>query len=336
MPDTETSDAYESNYVKYDAHFHPLGPKKPCVELMDAAKLGKVQVLSYSDFRTSEALEELETQFYEDVNDYPARMVYSSSFSLHGFEEPGYVQRTIAKLESDFERRGAVGVKVWKDLGMMLKDAQGRYVFCDDERFRPIFDYLADRNAVITMHLADPKAAWLPLDPKSPHYRYYSNHPEFHWCGRTDVPSHDELIARRDALVARYPYVRFVCCHLGSLEHDVDEVGAFLHRYPNAYVDTAARHNDFTLQDPAKVKAFFERYSHRILYGSDWELTPADFSADPAERAAFIAKRVNHFNGLLRYYEETLALSRDVLEHFYHRNAERILKHPRRYAENAQ
>jgi predicted TIM-barrel fold metal-dependent hydrolase len=313
---------YKSEYVKFDAHFHAFGPKKPYVELMDASGLGKVQVLSFSDFLTPEALREMEARLYEDVEDYSKRMVYSPSFSLHGFDQPDYVKRTIAKLEDDFERRNAVGVKVWKDLGMMLKDAQGRYVFVD---------YLADRDAVVTMHLGDPKAAWLPLDPKSPHYRYYSNHPEFHWYGRTDVPSHDEIIAHRDALVARYPYVRFVCCHLASLEHDVDEVGAFLQRYPNACVDTAARHTDFTLQDPAKVKAFFETYGHRVLYGSDWDLTPETFSADKQERAAQIAKRAAQFNGLLRYYEETLALSKDTLEHFYYKNADRILVRPREY-----
>ena len=85
--------------------------------------------------------------------------------------EPGYADRVIAKLTGDLDERGAVAVKVWKAIGMMLRDPDGRYVHCDDDRFRPIYDFLEARRIPVILHLADPRAAWEPLDPTSPPLR---------------------------------------------------------------------------------------------------------------------------------------------------------------------
>ena len=314
-----------TEYRKFDAHAHVLGPKALAAEILDGAGVERVLNLSVSDLRSEPpGFDEFEEMLLEESDDYPGRFLFGPAFPIRGFEAPGYVEETIAKLEEDFARRGAVAVKVWKALGMTLKDAQGRYVFCDDARFKPIFDYLADRNAVVVLHMGDPKAGWEPLDPESPHYRYFKEHPEFHLHGRTDVPSYEELMRRRDALVARYPYVRFVGAHLASLEHDVEAVGEFLHRFPNAYVDTSARQWDLMRQPVEKVRRFFEKYAHRILYGTDWGFHPRLLGSDEEERAKRVKAAVDGFVRGYRYFEETLGLSPEILEQFYRGNAERL------------
>ena len=54
-------------------------------------------------------------------------------------------------------------------------------------------------------HLAEPIAAWLPLDPESVHYRYYSNNPEWHVYGREGFPSHETILAARDRILEKHP-----------------------------------------------------------------------------------------------------------------------------------
>jgi predicted TIM-barrel fold metal-dependent hydrolase len=70
-------------------------------------------------------------------------------------------------------------------------------------------------------------------------------------------------------MLAAHPKLRVIGCHLGSMEHDVDEIAKRLDRYPNFAVDTAARVVNLKLQPREKVRAFMIRYQDRILWGTD-------------------------------------------------------------------
>lgn len=313
-----------SPYRKIDAHAHVLGPKEPAVQVLDAAGVAEVVNLAVSDFSEPLSLPDFKAALCEETDGHPGRFHFVTAFAVKPFESPSYADDTIAQLDEDFLEHGAVGVKVWKVLGMVLKDARGGFVHVDDARFRPIFDYLADRNATVVLHLGDPREAWQPLDPNGVHYRYYRDNPEYHLYGRSEQPSHEEIMRHRDALVARHPYMRFVCAHLASLEHDVDEVAAFLQRFPNASVDTSARLPDLMRQPVDKVRRLFERFPDRILHGTDWGFHPIRLPQGEEEREGELAHLANSFRRAYRYYEETLELAPDVLERFYHGNAERL------------
>ena len=77
---------------------------------------------------------------------------------------------------------------------------------------------LEREGRVLIMHTGEPRACWLPLDPKSPHYAYYSEHPQWHMHGRTDFPSHAELIAGRDRVLERHPRVAVCTIYNGNLD----------------------------------------------------------------------------------------------------------------------
>jgi hypothetical protein len=72
---------------------------------------------------------------------------------------------------------------------MELRDGKGRYLLPDDDAFAAVFDGLARRGATVYAHIAEPIAAWEPLDPKSPDYGYYKNAPAWHVHGRRGMPS---------------------------------------------------------------------------------------------------------------------------------------------------
>jgi predicted TIM-barrel fold metal-dependent hydrolase len=264
---------------------------------------------------------------------HPDRFFLVATFDPFRFDEPGFVPSTIARLREQIAA-GAKGVKVWKDIGMELKDAQGRNVQIDHPRFQPIWDFLAEQHVPVLAHIAEPLAAWQPLSAESPHFWYYTNNPRYHAYQHPEIPPHAEIIAARDRWVARNPGLTIVAMHLASLEYDVREVAKRLDAYPNLYVETAARINDLAMQPSDSVRQFMIRYRDRIMWGTD-------FGEGSVSRAGLDASFTQHWRyyagadtvtlGNARSWHRTvrgLALPRDVLEQFAHRNAERVLKLP--------
>jgi hypothetical protein len=135
---------------------------------------------------------------------HPGRFFLVATFDPFRLEEPGFVPTTIARLREQIAA-GAKGVKVWKDIGMELKDAQGRYVQIDDPRFQPIWDFLAEQHVPVLAHIAEPLAAWQPLSAESPHFWYYSNYPQYHAYQHAEIPRHETIIAAGGGGVARHP-----------------------------------------------------------------------------------------------------------------------------------
>jgi predicted TIM-barrel fold metal-dependent hydrolase len=102
----------------------------------------------------------------------------------------------------------------------------------------------------------------------------------------------------------------------------------------------SARTRNLTRQPAAKVRAFFEKYQDRVMYGVDrsWRpyRTPASSPTD-AQRERFAADLEAQYRLDYAYYAgtgtleyggasvEALALPRDVLEKFYSRNAARVI-----------
>src|SRR5215469_15626972 len=69
---------------------------------------------------------------------YPDRVAWAATFDAHDSASPGWLERTQKHLDEAFAQ-GAVGVKIWKDIGMSWRDPDGRVVLVDDARFSPIF-----------------------------------------------------------------------------------------------------------------------------------------------------------------------------------------------------
>jgi predicted TIM-barrel fold metal-dependent hydrolase len=183
------------------------------------------------------------------------------------------------------------------------------------------------------MHIGEPLACWRPLEPGKPHYSYYSSNPEWHMHGRTDMPSHEEIMARRDHFLERHPRLRVIGAHLGSLEYDVAEVARRLDRYPNFAVDISARLDDLAYQDSALVRQFFLDYSDRVLFGTDMVRVQPQSQMTAEERRSLLKGAREEYELHFRYFEaggtvgvrgrETrgLELPPDILNRFYTENA---------------
>jgi predicted TIM-barrel fold metal-dependent hydrolase len=271
---------------------------------------------------------------------HPDRFAWVAGFDLPTWDADGnlevdYAERVIAGLEENLTA-GAVGVKIWKNVGMEVVKPSGEYLMVDDPLYDPIYDYLEAKATTLLLHIGEPLACWLPLDdPDNPHYGYYSKNPQWHMYGRQDKPSYQHIIDARDRMVAGHPRLRVVGAHLGSLEYDVDAIAQRFDEFSNFAVDTSARLLDLASQDTAKVRAFVECYHDRILFGTDIvDDTPWSTLADDevAEKAARTRERIMQElawygqDGDLRIRDRQttgLGLPADALEDVVRRNAER-------------
>ena len=321
---------------KIDVHSHIFEDVPEMAEMLDRTNMRIVNVCVRGTdperLRRQEAMAEQQQARYGK-----ARFPFASTFDLTRRDNPDYADQVKRWLSASFEK-GALMVKIWKEVGMEIKERQGRFVLADDALFDPIYAFLTERGKPLLAHLAEPREAWLPLDPQSVHYGYYSRNPEWHLHGRAGYPTHEELVASRDRILERHPRLTVIGAHLGSLEHDVDEIARRFDRYPNFYVDCSARTTDLTRQPADKVRAFLVKYQDRVLYGLDQTRSPDPKREDSKEeRQRFVRDLEGAYRRDFRYYAgegemeyraktvRCLDLPRGVLEKLYHGNAERIV-----------
>ncbi|MGI9553023.1 MAG: amidohydrolase family protein, partial [Aurantibacter sp.] len=187
-----------------------------------------------------------------------------------GIDTPDFAEKEIARLALEIEQ-GAKMVKVWKNFGMVTKDTNGEFIQIDDQRLQPIWDFLREKGIPVMAHIGEPVQAWRPLDdPNNPHYGYYTGHPEYHAYKHPEIPSYETIISARDDWISNNPNLPILCAHMGSMSHDVDMIAERLDKFPNMYVEPAARFGDLAGQDSKKVKAFYEKYQDRIMFGTDY------------------------------------------------------------------
>lgn len=212
--------------------------------------------------------------------DFPGKFAFFGTFSVDSFGKPGFAERTIATIEKCMNA-GACGIKIWKNIGMVLKDASGKYVMVDDPAFDPIFNYLENNNIIVMAHLGEPRNCWLPEDQMTVDNdrQYYANHPQYHMFKHPEAPSYEDQIRARDNLLEKHPRLRIIGAHLASLEWNVDELARHFDQYPNLKADLAARigHLQYqSLDNYDRVRNFMIKYQDRLLYGTDGSVSKGD------------------------------------------------------------
>jgi predicted TIM-barrel fold metal-dependent hydrolase len=265
-------------FERIDAHAHAYSPS-PLLFLM--LRRLNIRIIDIAVVDKHESLEPRKAQVFndEEVQNRLALAVFRksngrapwiSTFDPETWESPGFSDRVIKLLARTFAD-GAVGVKIYKSIGMELKSRKtGKYLLPDDQVFDPILEYIAERGKTLYAHIAEPDYEWVPLAPNSPAFK--EDDQFWNIYGHTDRPAKARILAARDHMLEKHPRLRVVGCHLGSMENDVDDIAARFDRYPNFAVDTSGRMEDLARQPREKVRAFLIKYQDRILYGIDEDL----------------------------------------------------------------
>lgn len=311
---------------KIDAHAHYFDDMPEFIEMMRRINMRAINICFY---QTQPFL--LGPAQFIAVNlakKYHPTFFFASTYDLTRRDQPDYAEKVNDWLDKSFEA-GAIMVKLWKEAGMQEKKPDGSYLMPDDPVFDPIYAHLTKRGIPLMTHLADPIDAWLPLDSSSAHYNYYSKNPEWYVYGREGVPSHADIIAARDNILAKHPEIIMIGAHLGSLEHDIDGLAERLDKYPNFYIDVSARTYVLRGMPREKVREFLIKYQDRILYGTDLGRYSDGKEISTEEQLKYAESVESTYRKDYEYYAGKepgqLALPREVLEKFYYKNAERLM-----------
>lgn len=197
---------------------------------------------------------------------YPGRMFLFANVDFNNVG-PGFGQRAARQLETDINA-GAVGLKIFKNLGLHVHKTDGSRLKVDDPELDPIWDKAGELNVPVLIHVADPQEFFEPLDYHNERYLELSLYPGRRYQDRSRFPSFEELMTERNNMLARHPRTRFILPHFAWHANDLARMGRLLDQLPNVYVDVAAILYDLGRQ-PRTARAFIVKYQDRILFGKD-------------------------------------------------------------------
>ena len=164
-------------------------------------------------------------------------------------------------------RLGARGFKVWKDLGLVRRDAAGALVLPDDPRLQPVFARMGEVGLPVLIHTADPVAFFEPLDERNERVDELGAHPDW-WFGGPGLPTFGRLMTALETLVASAPGTTFVGAHVGCHAEDLAHVDRMLTAHPNFHVDTGGRFGELG-RTPRAFRRLVEKHPTRVLFGTD-------------------------------------------------------------------
>jgi predicted TIM-barrel fold metal-dependent hydrolase len=249
------------------------------------------------------------------------RFLIFCSMDAGNIDAPDYSARVVRELERCVGQ-GARGLGELTDKGWGMQGnpqaplPRGKRMHPDDSRLDPLWDKCADLKIPVNVHIADHPSCWQPLGP---HQERTPDFQVFNLYGK-DVPSYDALLNYRDHMVAKHPRTTFIAAHLGNQGNDLASLAKVLDRYPNLYVDIAAR--DYEVgREPRFALKFLTHYQDRVLFGTDMGRDKAMYQA----WWRLLESGDEFIPGRLWWRLYGLETPSPVLEKLYARNARRIL-----------
>ena len=295
------------------------------LELMDAVGVEAVVNL---DGRWGE---ELEANLDRYDRAHPGRFMTFCHVDWAELAEPGGgTAKLVASLEAS-HRAGARGLKVWKDLGLGVRDGAGALVLPDDDRIAPVWEAAGGLGLPVLIHTADPIAFFQPIDATNERLEELAVHPE--WAVPEGMPTFERLMEALEAVVAAHPGTTFVAAHACCCAEDLEWVGRMLRDHPNLHMDFSQRIAELGRQ-PRAARRLFTEHADRVLFGTD-ELPPSReafrtyfrFLETADEHFAYSPDPENPWpQG--RWRISGLDLPPEVLPAIYRENALRVLGRP--------
>lgn len=253
-------------YRIIDAHTHIM-PKwvDMALEVMDKTGIAASVTLGWMTTHGSEIDKLIET-----TSEYPGRFLVFGTIDYSNVDDIGFGEKTAKTVEQKV-KNGMQGLKIYKTLGLEVKDSKGNFIKVNDKRFFPVWETAGKLEIPVLIHSADPQAFWQPPDKNN----FWSGVLKGEWSQwsyyRKGYPSRDELLAERNDILEKFPQTIFLGAHFGSLSENLQELSELLDKYKNFYIDVSARLPDIVTGEQRRKEAikFFEKYQDRIIFGTD-------------------------------------------------------------------
>lgn len=320
-PSTLVVPEHHLNHSKFpfiDVHNHQEqmgeGSLAPLVSDMDKLNL-KVMINLSGGYGS-----ELQKKIDNVKKQFPNRFIVFANINFDGIGEKGWTEREVKSLENEV-KNGANGLKVFKNLGLHVKDSKGKFVAVDDPRLDPIWEKCGELKIPVLIHSADPKQFWEPMDEHNERWLELKVHPERKYD--SSYPSWQTLIDERNRMFKKHPHTTFIAAHFGWYANDLQKLSKFLDDMPNVVVEFAAIIAEIGRQ-PKAAKEFFEKYQDRILFGKDsWVPSEYETYFRTLETEDEYFPYHKKYHAFWRMYG--MGLSDEILKKVYYKNALRII-----------
>jgi predicted TIM-barrel fold metal-dependent hydrolase len=259
-----------------DVHSHqwkmPVMDFTNLIAEMDSLNMGYMINLSGSGFATfagnqnlmdislTESLENIKKQGVSN------RFGVFVNIDFNKIDDPDFGTNNV-EIIKDAVRQGVIGLKVYKNLGLNLKDNSGERVKVDDKRLNPIWEICGELNIPVLIHSGEPSPFFDPIDKHNERWLHARQKPQS-FRNSNEYPSFDEVMQEQYNMFKNNPNTTFINAHLGWYGNDLDKMSAQLDDLTNVYTEIGAVIAELGRQ-PIRARRFFIEHQDRVLFGKD-------------------------------------------------------------------
>ena len=304
-------------FIDIHNHQNNMSPQRlqELVKVMDTLNMAVMNNLSGSSG------ENLKKSVDNIKSTAPKRFSVFANINFTGIGENGWTANAVKQLEQDV-KNGAMGLKIFKNLGFSVKDNTGKRVTVDDARLDAIWKKCGELKIPVLIHTADPKQFWEPLDNNNERWLELVTRPN-RKRSDTDPAPWQQLIDEQHRMFKKHPGTTFIAAHFDWHANDLDKLSKFMDEMPNIYVEFGAIIAELGRQ-PIAANKFFTKYQDRILFGKDsWE---------PQEYTTYfrvLETKDEYFPYHKKYHAfwsmYGMGLPDEILKKIYYKNALRLL-----------
>jgi len=268
----EGQEIKKAKFTFIDVHSHlwdmPVMNLDNLISEMNEINMGYIINLSGSGFGPQAAKDLYFDKSIKNIQEnHPNRIGLFLNVDFESIDDENYAE-TQVKIIRDAVEKGAIGLKVYKSLGLRNKDSKGKRIRVDDERIGPIWDVCGELGIPVLIHSADPFQFWLPKDDQNERWFELKEKPGRYYGDSDFIPPFEDIINEQHTIFRRHKNTTFINAHLGWMGNDLQKLGQHLDEFPNVMTEFGAVIAELGRQ-PKTAKQFFIDYQDRILFGKD-------------------------------------------------------------------
>lgn len=254
----------KAKYPFVDVHSHqwimPVQDLDKLVVEMDAMNMGAM--VNLSGFRGK-----LLEWSLDNVHKHQAkRFLVFMNLDFERIDEPDFAAMALSQLDEG-AKQGAVGLKVYKGLGLTDKDKNGKRIAVDDPRLDPIWAKCGELGFPVLIHSGEPASFWNDKDKHNERWLELKQEPD-RYRPADRYPPFEAIMAEQHRVFAKHPKTKFINAHLGWMGNDLARLGKLLDDLPNVYTEIGAVLAELGRQ-PRFAREWMTKYQDRVLFGKD-------------------------------------------------------------------